>query len=140
MPVFALANAGVVVAAGSLDASSWRVVTAVAAGLVVGKPIGVLLAIGITLRLGIGKLPVGMGVRHLVVLGVVAGVGFTMALFVAQLAFADAALLAAAKVGVLLGSLLAAVLSLGLGRLLLADVVVAGAAETVDEAESSTEK
>jgi len=139
MPVFALANAGVVVAAGSLDASSWRVVTAVAAGLVVGKPIGVLLAIGITLRLGIGKLPVGMGVRHLVVLGVVAGVGFTMALFVAQLAFTDVRLLAAAKIGILAASVVAALLSLGLGRLLLAPVQTEGAAVTADEAEDSTE-
>lgn len=140
MPIFALANAGVIIAAEALDATSWRVVGAVAVGLVVGKPVGVLLAIGLTLRLGIGKLPVGMAARQLVVLGVVAGVGFTMALFVAQLAFADARLLAAAKIGILVASAIAGLLGLGLGRLLLAPVIVAGAAETADEAESSTEK
>lgn len=139
MPMFALANAGVIIAAESLDATSWRVVTAVAVGLVVGKPIGVLLAIGVTLKLGIGKLPVGMAARQLVVLGVVAGVGFTMALFVAQLAFADVRLLAAAKIGILVASAVAALLGLGLGRILLAPTVVVGAAETADEAESSTE-
>jgi NhaA family Na+:H+ antiporter len=139
MPVFALANAGVVVSGGSLDATSWRVVTAVAIGLIVGKPIGILLASWLTLRLRIGTLPVGMTARHLVVLGVVAGVGFTMALFISQLAFTDVKLLAAAKIGVLAASGGAAVLGLILGRLLLAPVGVAGAAQTADEAESSTE-
>jgi len=139
MPVFALANAGVSIAGGSLDGTSWSVASAVAVGLVVGKPIGVLLACWLTLRLRIGTLPAGLTLRHLVVLGVVAGVGFTMALFVAQLAFADVQLLAAAKLGVLLASGAAAVVGLALGRLLLSRVTVAGAATTVDEAESSTE-
>jgi Na+:H+ antiporter, NhaA family len=139
MPVFALANAGVSISGGSFDATSWSVVSGVAAGLVVGKPIGVLLASWLTLRLGIGTLPAGMTMRHLVVLGVVAGVGFTMALFIAQLAFTDVKLLAAAKLGVLAASGGAAVLGLILGRLLLAPGVAATAAQTADEAESSTE-
>jgi NhaA family Na+:H+ antiporter len=74
----------------------------------------------------------------LLVLGVVAGVGFTMALFVAQLAFANTTLLASAKLGVLLGSAVAGVVALLLGRLLLAPVQTTGAAATEDEAESST--
>jgi len=49
----------------------------------------VLLASWMTLRLGLGTLPAGITLRHLIVLGVVAGVGFTMALFIAQLAFAE---------------------------------------------------
>ncbi len=77
--------------------------------------------------------------RHVVVLGVVAGVGFTMALFIAQLAFADSALLAAAKLGVLGASGGAALLGLVLGRVLLEPREVAGAAQTADEAERSTE-
>lgn len=120
MPVFALANAGVTIRNGSLDASAASVVTAVGLGLVVGKPIGILLASWLTLRLRIGTLPTGMGYRHLVVLGGVAGVGFTMALFIAQLAFTDPRLLAAAKLGVLTASGIAAILGLVLGRLLLA--------------------
>ena len=139
MPVFALANAGVPISARPLDGASWSVVTGVAVGLVVGKPVGVLLASWLTLRLGIGKLPVGMTTRHLVVLGVVAGVGFTMALFIAQLAFRDPDLLAAAKIGVLIASGGAAILGLMLGRLLLAPVAAPGAAQTADEAECSTE-
>jgi len=139
MPVFALANAGVSLAGGALDASSWNVVTAVAVGLIVGKPVGVLLASWLALRLRIAALPIGMSFRHVVVLGVVAGVGFTMALFIAQLAFLDGKLLAAAKIGVLVASGGAAICGLILGRLLLAPVQAVAAAATADEAESSTE-
>jgi Na+:H+ antiporter, NhaA family len=138
MPIFALANAGVVFPSGVLDASSWSVVTAIAIGLIVGKPMGILAAGWLVLRLRLAVLPVGMTLRHLVVLGVVAGIGFTMALFIAQLAFSDAHLLDAAKLGVLIASAVAAVLSLALGRLLLAPIAATGAASTADEAESST--
>lgn len=79
-----------------------------------------------------------MTYRHLVVLGAVAGVGFTMSLFVAQLAFSDLALLAAAKVGVLGASVAAAVLALVLGRVLLAPAEAPGAAASADEAEGET--
>ncbi len=141
MPLFALANAGVAIGGADLDPHASRVLAGVAIGLLAGKPIGVLLACGLTLRLGVARLPAGLGARHLLVLGVVAGVGFTMALFVAQLAFADANLLAAAKLGILGASACAAVLAIVLGRVLLAPGAPgAGAAETADEAESSTEK
>jgi Na+:H+ antiporter, NhaA family len=139
MPIFALANAGVAVSTESLDESSWRVVAAVTVGLLIGKPIGVLLASWITLRLRLGTLPIGITGKHLLVLGVVAGIGFTMALFIANLAFTDPALLGAAKLGVLAASAAAAVGGLLLGRLLLAPVAVEGSAATADEAESSTE-
>jgi len=119
MPVFALANAGVSLAGAPLDPGAWRVVTAVAIGLIVGKPVGVLLASWFALRLRIAALPAGMSLQYLVVLGVVAGVGFTMALFIAQLAFADARLLAAAKMGVLVASSGSAICAIILGRLLL---------------------
>jgi NhaA family Na+:H+ antiporter len=75
----------------------------------------------------------------LVVLGVVAGVGFTMALFVAQLAFADADLLSSAKLGILAASGGAALIALVLGRVLLTPTDVEGCAATADEAEGSTE-
>ena len=114
-------------------------VSASAVGLVVGKPVGVLIACAIALRLRVATLPRGLGARHLVTLGVVAGVGFTMALFIAQLAFRDAAMLSAAKLGVLLASAFAGVLGLALGRGLLRETEHPGAAESADEAESSTE-
>ena len=139
MPVFALANSGVTVALDALDRESWHVIAGVAVGLVVGKPLGVLIACFLMLRIKLATLPRGIDPRHLVVLGVVAGVGFTMSLFIAQLAFADAELLGAAKVGILLASGGAALIGLGLGRLLLSDVDTPGAAQTADEAECSTE-
>jgi NhaA family Na+:H+ antiporter len=139
MPIFALANAGVTLPSGSLDSGSWGVAVAVAVGLIAGKPLGVLVGSWLALRLRVGILPIGVGYRHLVVLGVVAGIGFTMALFIAQLAFADAGLLAAAKLGILAASGGAAVIGLLLGRLLLSPEAVAGAAQTADEAERSTQ-
>jgi NhaA family Na+:H+ antiporter len=106
-----------------------------------GKPLGIFITSWLTLRSGIGTLPAGLTLRHLVVLGVVAGVGFTMALFIAQLAFTDARLLSAAKLGVLTASGAAAVFGLALGRLLLAPVTASSrVASTADEAEASTEQ
>lgn len=121
MPLFAFANAGLAIDAAPLDATSWRVAFAVTLGLVVGKPIGVLVLSGFALRVGWASLPSGLRPRHLVVLGIVAGIGFTMALFVAQLAFSDTKLLAAAKLGILIASAVAAALSLLIGRHLLTE-------------------
>ena len=135
MPLFALANAGVRMDGLSMDAASLRVVLGASIGLVVGKPLGVVLACLLVLRLGVARLPHGLRSRHLLVLGVVAGIGFTMALFIVQLAFTEERLLRAAKLGVLAASVLAGGLSLGLATTEHAD-----AATTADEAESSTEK
>ncbi len=140
MPLFALANAGVTLTGGTLDATSTNVLVAVIIGLVVGKPLGILLACWVTLTLRVSVLPAGITVRHLVVLGMVAGVGFTMSIFVAQLAFASPQLLAAAKIGVLVASTGAALLALGVGRMVLSTVTSPLAAATADEAERSTEK
>jgi Na+:H+ antiporter, NhaA family len=139
MPIFALANAGVVVSGGSGTSVSWSVSIGVAVGLLLGKPVGILLASWLTLRFRLGILPTGISARHLLVLGVVGGIGFTMALFVAQLAFSDPSLMAAAKIGVLTASGGAAVLGLALGRLLLPAGLAAGAAQSADQAECSTE-
>ena len=138
MPLFALANSGVSVSTDALDSASWRVIAGVSLGLILGKPLGVLVACSLVLRFKVAVLPRGISTSHLIVLGTVAGVGFTMALFVAQLAFADARLLGAAKLGVLAASGGAAVISLALGRLLLSTVEGPGAAQTADEAECST--
>lgn len=139
MPVFALANAGVPLGGETDGAAARSVVLGVATGLVFGKPLGVLMFSWLTLRLGLSKLPTGLTWRHLAVLGSVAGVGFTMALFVAQLAFTDAHLLTGAKLGVIAASFVAAVLALLLGRLLLSEQTDPAAAPTADEAETSTE-
>jgi NhaA family Na+:H+ antiporter len=139
MPIFALANAGVALGGEGAGTESTTVVVAVVVGLVVGKPLGVLLTSWVMLKAGLSSFPTGVTWRHLVVLGTVAGVGFTMALFIAQLAFSDAGLLSSAKVGVLAASAGAGVLALVLGRALLPAVHAPSAAKTADEAEASTE-
>jgi NhaA family Na+:H+ antiporter len=120
MPVFALVNAGVSLQGLSLDGGvGAKVMAAILAALVLGKPIGVVAATWLALTLGISVLPSGLQRRHLVVLGIVAGIGFTMSLFIAQLAFDDLALLGAAKFGVLAASGIAMIAGLGAGAALL---------------------
>ncbi len=111
MPLFALANAGVRVQLGTLAAP---VELAVIAGLVVGKPLGIVLFSWASVRLGLARLPEGVSWKVMVGAGCLAGIGFTMSLFVAGLAFREAALLGEAKIGVLVGSALSAVLGCGL--------------------------
>ncbi|GAA5512456.1 Na(+)/H(+) antiporter NhaA [Deinococcus carri] len=106
LPVFALVNAGVPVAAGGFGTVSLGVLL----GLVLGKPLGVVGGAWLAVRAGVASLPRQVGWRHMVGAGLLAGVGFTMSLFVSNLAFGDAALLPQAKLGVLTASVLAAVL------------------------------
>ena len=110
VPVFAVANAGVSLSGDALSgALGNRIVLGVALGLVVGKTVGVFGATWLAVRLGIGRLPVGTGWRHVLGLAVCAGIGFTVALFVASLSFTDPATTDAAKIGILGGSLVAGV-------------------------------
>jgi NhaA family Na+:H+ antiporter len=112
MPLFALANAGVAVDFGALAQPTSL---AVAFGLIVGKPVGILIFSAVAVRLGVARLPAGTDWRMLTGAACLAGVGFTMSLFIAGLAFGDAPpLLSAAKLGVLLGSAVSAALGLGL--------------------------
>jgi Na+:H+ antiporter, NhaA family len=92
------------------------VTAGVALGLVVGKTVGVFAAAALAVRLGLGRLPVGATRRHMIGLAACAGIGFTVALFVASLSFTDPALGDAAKVGILVGSLVAGVLGYGILR------------------------
>jgi NhaA family Na+:H+ antiporter len=139
MPLFAFANAGVSLQGVTLEGANTHIALGVALGLVLGKPLGVVFACVLALRLRIATLPRGLGVRHLLVLGVVAGIGFTMALFVAQLAFRDAAQLGAAKLGVLGASCTAAILTVVIARIALRPSDDADIAQCADEAEGSTE-
>jgi NhaA family Na+:H+ antiporter len=86
--------------------------TGVALALVLGKPLGVVGLSWIMVRLGFCRLPPGVSWGGIVLIGLLAGIGFTMSIFIAMLAFADESLLGAAKLGVLLGSLMAALLGL----------------------------
>ena len=140
MPLFSLANAGVDVRGMNFDSTTTLPVMAgVAMGLVLGKPLGILAASYLTVRLGIAALPKGMTWGGVAVVGCVAGIGFTMAIFIADLAFASNGALGAAKVAILVGSSVAAVVGVALGRLLLPSVSGAEAAIGATEAESSSE-
>lgn len=122
MPLFALANAGVDVRGIEFgDSTSVAVFAGVVGGLALGKPIGVLLVSWIAVRLGLCVLPAGVNWRGLLVVGGVAGIGFTLAIFIGDLAFqGDTAQLSdIAKLGVLTGSAVAAVGGLLLGRFML---------------------
>jgi Na+:H+ antiporter, NhaA family len=118
LPLFAFANAGVTLTATDLAAESLRPVAyGIALGLLVGKPTGILLASAITIRLGWCALPPDVGWRGLSLIALLGGIGFTMAIFIANLAFDSPDALAAAKVAVVLASCLSAMAALGFGRL-----------------------
>lgn len=109
VPVFALANAGVAVSGETLvDAATSRVTLGVIVGLVVGKVVGVAGAIAVAQRLGIGRLPASVTIRHIVGMSGLAGIGFTVSIFITGLAFSDPGLTDQAKIGVLAASALAA--------------------------------
>lgn len=113
LPVFATANAGVTLE-GGLSGLFTRAAAATAFGLLVGKPIGVVVTTLIAARLGLA-LPEGLRRVHIVGAGFLCGIGFTMSLFVASLAFATpetSALLSAAKAAVLLASLVSGLIGL----------------------------
>ena len=111
LPLFALANAGIVFTADTLsDAASSRVTLGVAAGLLIGNPVGVLGMTWLAVRLGIGQLPSGVGWRHVLGAGFLAGIGFTVAIFVSGIAFDDPAVVDQAKMGVFAASLVAGVM------------------------------
>jgi NhaA family Na+:H+ antiporter len=110
MPLFALANANVPISGGVLGDP---VALAVTTGLVIGKPVGIVAAAFVTVRLGLARLPTGVNWVTMAGGGVLCGIGFTMAVFIAGLALEGAAL-TAAKTGILLASALAAVVGMGL--------------------------
>ena len=108
MPIFALANAGVAV---ELTAVRHSVTAAVMIGLVVGKPLGIVLLSWIAVRLRFAKLPAELSWGTLAAGGALAGIGFTVSLFLAGLALHNE-LLAAAKIGILGGSAISAVVGM----------------------------
>jgi NhaA family Na+:H+ antiporter len=116
MPLFALANAGVSLTGVDPSAGGAQfVMLGVGLALVAGKPIGVVGATWLAVWLGRYRLAPGLSWGGVCLVGLLAGIGFTMSIFIAMLAFTDERLLNAAKLGVLLGSLVAAVLGLGWG-------------------------
>ena len=106
VPLFALANAGVVLAGVQGDATSVRAALGVLLGLFVGKVVGISLFSWLSVRLKVASLPSATGWGQVVAVGFLGGIGFTMSLFIAGLAFPGGALSSAAKLGILVGSAL----------------------------------
>ena len=114
VPIFALANAGISLSADAISEPS-RVLTGVAVALVVGKLVGIATFSWLAVRLGLGRLPDGAHWGHIVGVAAVAGIGFTVSLFITGLAFDTKDLQDDAKIGTLIASVVAA----GIGAVIL---------------------
>ena len=110
MPVFALSNAGISLSIENLTNISSSVTMGVFFGLLVGKFIGVVATVSLLTRMGIAALPPEFTTRHLIGAGFLAGIGFTMSLFISELAFTHKIYIEEAKMGILLASVVAGLL------------------------------
>lgn len=110
MPLFAFANAGVSIQGGSVDFSSSHIIYGVALGLVVGKPVGIFALTFLCEKLGIASRPDGLSWSYIFGAGMLAGIGFTMSMFVSNLAFTEPSYVDIAKISILCSSLLAGIL------------------------------
>jgi Na+:H+ antiporter, NhaA family len=115
LPIFALANAGVVIGGDALDAGDgMRTALAVAIGLMVGKLVGISAATLLAVRFRLGLLPRGVDRRSVIGIAALAGIGFTVSLFIAALAFDDPLLVDSAKLGILGGSIVSAAIGVAI--------------------------
>ncbi len=111
LPIFALANTGVSVGTDWLYGLTSPNSVGIAAGLILGKPLGVTLLCFVAVTSGLCRLPIGLHWRHIVGAGILGGVGFTMSIFITNLAFAgNAEIISASKMAVLLVSLTAGII------------------------------
>ena len=111
VPVFALANAGVSLSGGLIaDAAASPVTLGIVLGLVVGKPLGIVIACLLAVRLGFAQLPSNTHFGHIIGVGLVAGIGFTVSLFITGLAFSEQSLADEARIGILAASFAAGVI------------------------------
>ena len=110
LPLFALSNAGVTFTAGAFDGLlSSRVAWGVLLGLVLGKPLGIYGFCRLAVKMGIARLPAGVSWLQMAAVGVLAGIGFTVSIFISSLAFADSTHLLESKAAVLAASVVAGV-------------------------------
>ena len=109
LPLFALFNAGVAIDGRILEILANPVSLGIVAGLTLGKPLGIALFSWLAVKSGYAELPEGVTWPQLGAAGALAGIGFTMSLFVSDLAFVDATLIAEAKVGILVASVLSGI-------------------------------
>lgn len=132
IPIFAIANAGVMIALDNLgNALTHPVTLGVLLGLCLGKPLGVFSFTWLAVKLRLCELPDGATFKHILGVGMLAGIGFTMSIFIAELAFkANDAAIASVKIGILFASLLSGIIG-ALFLLLTSKLSVRNAAEDV---------
>lgn len=109
VPVFALFNSGIVLSMSTVHALVSRTSMGIVLGLLVGKQLGIFGAVWLAVKLGVARLPDGTNWWHVYGVALLAGIGFTMSLFVAGLAFSDPALFRSARLSIVVGSLLSAI-------------------------------
>lgn len=112
LPVFALANTGLILSAGWTGELTTSNSLGIILGLMIGKPAGILLFCFLLVKVKWGSLPAGISWKHLTGAGILAGIGFTMSIFIANLAFRDHETIQFSKISVLTGSVLACVIGL----------------------------
>jgi NhaA family Na+:H+ antiporter len=114
LPLFAFANAGLPMAGMSLETLGRDISLGIIAGLIIGKPLGILLAVGALVASGLGRLPEETTWRHMLGVGCLAGIGFTMSLFIGSLAFTTMEALHDVRAGVMVASVIATAIGLAI--------------------------
>jgi NhaA family Na+:H+ antiporter len=138
MPLFALANAGVDLRGLDLGTpGSGTVLAGIALGLLLGKPLGVLALSWLSVRIGLAVLPAGVSWSGMLVMGLAGAIGFTMAIFIAELAYVGSTLLDVAKLGILIATAAAGALAMIAGRVLLGDTGVGSDTESAVEVDAA---
>ena len=112
IPIFALANTAILIPGDILGTLNTNLSWGVIAGLCIGKPLGIFAACYLTVQLKWGTLPANTSWRHIIGAGILAGIGFTMSIFITMLAFEDAATIDVAKISALAGSFLSIILGI----------------------------
>lgn len=114
LPLFAFANAGIPLAGLSTESLTSPLPLGIAAGLVLGKPLGIMIAVATCVSLGFARLPERATWVHMIGVGCLAGIGFTMSLFIGTLAFDSPVQIDAVRVGVIAGSIISTILGLAI--------------------------
>ena len=109
MPLFALANTIITIGGNAGEAATGKAGLGIISGLFIGKPVGIVVSILLLLKLGVSRLPEGISKKHLIGMGLLGGIGFTMSIFISLLAFKEAEMISSAKLSILIASLLSGV-------------------------------
>jgi NhaA family Na+:H+ antiporter len=112
IPIFALANTAILLPGNITGAINTTLSWGIIAGLLIGKPLGIFAACFIAVQLKWGTLPANTSFRHIIGAGLLAGIGFTMSIFIATLAFDDTSTIDISKIAVLVGSFLSIILGI----------------------------